>query len=80
MMADAIEAASRSLAEPSEQALKQLIDKMVDFQISEGQFRNSEVSFRNIEEIKESFLSRLVNMYHVRIAYPDVKTKSSDKA
>lgn len=80
LMADAIEAASRSLAEPNEQALKQLIDKMVAFQISEGLFRNSELSFRNIEEIKESFLSRLINIYHVRIAYPDVKKNTSDKS
>lgn len=80
MMADAIEAASRSLTDPNEHSLKQLIDKMVDFQISEGQFRNSEVSFRNIEEIKESFLGRLINMYHVRIAYPDLNKRASDKA
>ncbi len=76
MMADAIEAASRSLTEVDENSLKNLIDKMVNFQISEGQFKNAEISFCNLEAIKDSFLTRLINMYHVRIAYPDDKSKS----
>ena len=71
MMADAVEAASRSVSEPTHEKLQKLIDGIIDHQISMEQFSNSNLTFRNIDEVKEIFLRKLMNIYHVRIEYPD---------
>jgi len=70
MMADSIEAASRSLDDYAEDAIKDLIDQIVNYQLSEGQFEEAEITFKEMNRAKEIFLSKLVNIYHGRIKYP----------
>lgn len=70
MMADAVEAASRSLSDHSQQALTELVNRIIDSQISEGLHNDSPISFRDISLIKQIFINRLGTMYHARIAYP----------
>jgi putative nucleotidyltransferase with HDIG domain len=70
MMADSVEAASRSLKDVSDQSLEQLVDGIIDTQLIEEQFNNADVTFKDITNIKEVFRKRLKNIYHVRISYP----------
>ena len=71
MMADSIEAASRSVKEKSVESLKILIGKIIDSQVDSGQFNNADLSFKDITILKEVFLKALLNMYHLRIEYPE---------
>ncbi len=70
MMADSVEAASRSLRKPNEENISELVDKIIDTQIQENQFDNANITFKDISSIKKIFKRRLMNIYHVRIAYP----------
>ncbi|HDZ40563.1 MAG TPA: HDIG domain-containing protein [Bacteroidetes bacterium] len=71
MMADAVEASSRSLKEYSEEKIRSLVDSIIDNQMEEGQFTLAPITFRDISQIKASFVSRLNTIYHARIAYPE---------
>ncbi len=71
MMADAVEAASRSLNDHSPSAIAALVDKIIDGQIADGLLQDSPLSFRDISEIKASFNERLRTMYHARVSYPE---------
>lgn len=71
MICDAAEAASKSLKEPTAQSISELIDKIVEKQKSNGQFINSNITFREIEKIKKVVKSKLMNIYHLRVEYPD---------
>ncbi len=71
MMADSVEAASRSLKSYTHQDIDQLVDKIIDYQIERGQFDNSPISFRHVSIIKATFKQKLKNIYHSRIAYPE---------
>lgn len=73
MMADAVEAASRSLKEYTPESIASLVDKIVDSQVADGMFRESPLSFADVERIKETFRKRLSTIYHTRVAYPDAK-------
>ncbi len=73
MMADAVEASSRSLKEYSEDKIRTLVDNIIDNQMKEGQFTLAPVTFRDISKIKETFVSRLNTIYHARISYPGDK-------
>ena len=70
MMADSVEAASRSLADKTEEAINKLVDNIVDTQAKDNQFINTDLTFRDITTIKKVFKKKLMNIYHVRIAYP----------
>lgn len=70
MMADAIEARSRSLEDFSEQSIAKAVDQMIDAQIADGQFAASPLSFKDVEDIRRVFTARLVAMNHHRISYP----------
>jgi putative nucleotidyltransferase with HDIG domain len=70
MMADACEAAARSLNEYSEETVSNLVNGIIDSQAKEGQFSNADITFKDISEIKQMFIGMLLNIYHVRIAYP----------
>ena len=70
MMADSVEAASRSMTDHSKEAIISLVNNIIDSQIVAGLHNESPISFRDIHLIKESFISRLRTMYHVRVAYP----------
>lgn len=75
MMADAVEAASRSLSEYTEESINTLIDKIVDGQVSEGYFRECPITFRDIAQVKVLFKEKLKTVYHTRITYPELKKK-----
>jgi putative nucleotidyltransferase with HDIG domain len=70
MMADSVEAASRSLREVNIQSLESLVDGIIDSQVIEEQFNNADITFKDITTIKDVFKKRLKNIYHVRISYP----------
>ena len=71
MMADSVEASSRSLKVRDEDSLKNMVEQILNYQIGEGQFDNADITFRDIHRIKEIFLKKLLNIYHVRIEYPE---------
>ena len=71
MMCDAAEAASKSLKIPTAQSISDLIDKIIEKQKSENQFINSDITFREIEKIKKVIKKKLMNIYHLRVEYPD---------
>ena len=73
MMADAVEAASRSLPEYSTQTIDALVDRIIDAQVADGMFKDSPISFRDIETVKNTFKKRLATIYHSRVAYPEIK-------
>ncbi|MBN1822401.1 MAG: HDIG domain-containing protein [Prolixibacteraceae bacterium] len=73
MLVDGIEAASRSLNDKNRDNLKELVDRMIDNKVSENQLINSNLTFSDINTIKEVILNKLLNIYHVRIAYPNEK-------
>ena len=73
MMADAVEAASRSLPEHTDLAINNLVEKIITGQISEGLFKNAPINFRDVEVVKSLFKEKLKTIYHVRISYPEVK-------
>ena len=70
MMADSIEAASRSLKKFDESSLQKLVDNIIDYQLEEGQFRDTDLTFRDIEIARKVFLEKLLSIYHARIQYP----------
>ncbi|MCM1356093.1 MAG: HDIG domain-containing protein [Staphylococcus sp.] len=73
MMADSIEAASRSMTDHSPEAISALVNKIIDAQIAEGLHNESPISFRDVNIIKDVFAQRLRTMYHSRISYPELK-------
>lgn len=70
MMADSVEAASRSLKSYNEQSINELVDKIIDGQIALNQFVNSDITFREINLIKKILKKKLMSIYHVRVEYP----------
>ena len=70
MMADSVEAASRSLKDKTEESINKLVDGIIDAQIKDNQFINTDLTFRDITTIKKVFKKKLMSIYHVRIAYP----------
>ena len=70
MMADSVEAASRSLKDKTEESIGKLVDGIIDAQIKDNQFINTDLTFRDITIIKKVFKKKLMSIYHVRIAYP----------
>lgn len=73
MMADAVEAASRSLVEYTEESIGTLVDRVVDGQVAEGHFKECPITFRDITDIKTVFKEKLRTIYHTRISYPTLK-------
>lgn len=70
MMADSVEAASRSLQSHTREAITELVNRIIDGQIADGLHNESTLAFRDVEVIKEAFIKRLMTIYHSRIAYP----------
>ena len=73
MMADAVEAASRSLPEYTEESISNLVDKIIDSQVAEGYFKECPITFKDIATIKAVFKEKLKIAYHTRISYPELK-------
>lgn len=76
MMADAIEARSRSIEDFSEKTIAELVDQMIDTQIADGQFSETPLSFKDVEDIRRVFKARITAMNHHRISYPTLNKKS----
>ena len=70
MMADAVEARSRSLSDFSEESIAAAVNQMIDAQIADGQFSETPLSFKDVEDIRRVFVARLTAMNHHRISYP----------
>ena len=73
MMADSVEAASRSLSEYTEEAIATLVDNIIDQQVADGFFTNCPITFSDIRQAKAVIIERLKSIYHTRISYPELK-------
>ena len=71
MMADSVEAASKSLKEPTSSMLDDFVEKIIDGQLNKGQFLNANITLKEIQRIKKVLKKKLNNMYHLRIEYPE---------
>ena len=81
MMADSCEAAAKSLKDHSEQAIRTLVNRIIDSQIADGLLREAPISFRDVETVKRIFTERLKAFYYTRISYPDdIRPKPQDDA
>lgn len=73
MMADAVEASSRSLPEYTEESISNLVERIIDSQVNEGYFKECPITFKDISTIKMVFKEKLKIIYHTRISYPELK-------
>ena len=69
MLADSVEAASRALKEPNFKSINDLVDRLVNYKLEQGQLKNSNITLREIETVKSIFKKMLMSIYHVRIDY-----------
>ena len=72
MMADSVEAASRSLKEYSDESISELVSRIIDTQIKEGYFRKCPITFDDIDKTNDVFIENLKTIYHSRIQYPEL--------
>ena len=77
MMADGVEAASRSLPDYTEQSIRQLVERIIDSQVADGYFRECPVTFRDIQYAKTVLIEKLKTVYHTRISYPTEKKEAN---
>ena len=73
MMADTVEAASRSLPDYTEQSIRGLVERLVDGQVADGYFRECPITFRDIQYAKTVLIEKLKTIYHTRVNYPSEK-------
>jgi putative nucleotidyltransferase with HDIG domain len=71
MMSDAVEAASKSLVNPTYPMIDSFVERIIDGQMQAGQFLNADITFKDIEAIKKVLKQRLTNIYHLRVEYPE---------
>ena len=71
MMADSVEAASKSLKEPSSPLIDEFVEKIINNQMDQGQFLNANITFKEIQTIKKVLKKKLKNMFHLRVEYPE---------
>ena len=71
MLADGVEASVRSLDEKDEESIRDMVDRIVDGRVGDGQLDDAELTLKNIAQIKDAFVGQLLGMYHSRIKYPD---------
>jgi cyclic-di-AMP phosphodiesterase PgpH len=75
MMADSVEAASRSLKSYTDDEIDKLVENIINSQIAEDQFIEAPITFKEISQVKDIFKQKLKNIYHARIEYPELKKK-----
>ena len=73
MMADTVEAASRSLPDYTEKSIRELVEKLIDTQVAEGYFKECPITFRDIAYAKTVLIEKLKTIYHTRLSYPELK-------
>lgn len=71
MMADSVEAASKSLKDPTSSKIDSFVENIVDKQMEQGQFLNANITFKEIQTIKKVLKRKLNNIYHLRVEYPE---------
>lgn len=71
MMSDAIEAGTKSLKNPNYDAIKEFVDKKIKEQYDDGQYENADITLKEIAMVKKVLIKKLVDIYHLRIEYPD---------
>ena len=71
MMCDACEAASKSIKDPTAMLIDESVEKIINVQMSNGQYMNSDITFKEIQTIKKVIKKKLNNIYHLRIEYPE---------
>ena len=74
MMADTVEAASRSLPDYTEQSIRSMVERLIDGQVAEGYFRECPITFRDIQYAKTVLIEKLKTIYHTRVNYPSEKS------
>ena len=70
-MCDAVEASSKSIKEPTAKSFDDLVEKIVNKQMDDGQFMNADITFKELQTIKKVLKKKLKNIYHLRIEYPE---------
>ena len=80
MMADTVEAASRSLPDYTPKSIRDLVNKLIDGQVNEGFFRDCPITFRDIQYAKTVLIEKLKIIYHTRISYPELKENAEKTA
>lgn len=75
MMADSVEASSRSLTEYTDQSIRDLVNRIVDGQLADGFFRDCPITFRDIAYSKTVLIEKLKTIYHTRVSYPELQKK-----
>lgn len=78
MMADTIEAASRSLPEYTEESISNLVERLIDSQLADKLLRNAPITFSDIEVAKSIFKDKLMTIYHSRVAYPELSKEAKE--
>ena len=73
MMADTVEAASRSLPDYTEKSIRELVERLIDGQVADGFFRDCPITFRDIAYAKTVLIEKLKTIYHTRLSYPELK-------
>jgi hypothetical protein len=73
MMADSVEAASRSLPDYTEQSIRTLVNRIIDSQLADGFFRECPITFRDIQYAKTVLIEKLKTIHHTRVSYPELK-------
>ena len=71
MMCDSVEAASKSLKDPSSTKINLFVENIINKQMEDGQFLNADITFKEIESIKKILKNKLANIFHLRIEYPE---------
>jgi len=72
MMADSVEAASRSLKEITQKSINDLVDSIIYNQMTEEQYNEAHITYKDITTAKEVFKRKLMNIYHIRVEYPEL--------
>lgn len=78
MLADSVEAAVRSISEPTKSKIEEMVEKIIKDRLNEGQLDNCDLTLKDINIIKNSFLKVLTGIYHQRIEYPEDKSKNTN--
>ncbi|MEO2055935.1 MAG: HDIG domain-containing metalloprotein [Flavobacteriaceae bacterium] len=72
MMCDSVEAATKSLENPDSEKINSFVETIIDKQISNNQFENCSITFKDIKMIKDVIKKKLANIYHIRVEYPEI--------
>ena len=72
MMADSIEAASKSIKNPDESTINEVVEQIIEYQMNRNQYINSNITLKDITAAKKVFKRQLMNRFHIRVAYPKI--------